>query len=401
MDTLPVANLIVATAILRSMEEQQKKTENKMEATQTNKMSIEEFKNKCEKEGLKEGTIRGYLSFLKKLERTSGKTVDEWLKDEEGLFLYIKEKRYIKDGEDDITVKTNLNHLNTVKTYMLKAGFESKYFIEKVDEFRKMPIPKKKKEVQEETIDLTKLKEKFEEVKKDIKNKNHKLLLSIVLNHAVQRNDLANVKIRNFKITEPHYADGKIIYPPKSCNKVPNAFEIVLELTEEEIQLIDYSKGDYLINSIISPDRPNAYGRLLAENTQKYLGVRVGQNKFRHVKSTDVINKALEISPGFFEAYEMLSKAAFFQNHSLDTMLKHYYDVSEFDIDIPMNFDKITQSEQTTILKALYETYNVPDKMKEYIEHKVLEDNITRFLQLETDKIKKKKPRRRIIEESD
>ena len=259
---------------------------------------------------LAEKTVKTYISFLNKLEKNTGKTMVELLENQNEIDEYINNLPNISDktrNDKSFIVKSFISNLN--------LDVEYKHGLQKVTS-------------QQKVVDVTleDIKLEFNKVKDTIPNKNHRLLLSLLLNYdTVLRCDLSNVKI-NKTGNDPYvnHSDKTIVFPKNSCNKIPNKSEITLKLTESDYSLID-SSGEYLIKISIK-DRCNGYSVLVSQISEKYLGKKLSQNSWRHLHSTHQVNF---IDVDFIEKYKKLKEMARLKNHSIDVMLEYYVDKVE------------------------------------------------------------------------
>ena len=270
-------------------------------------MPIDEFINKVQH--LTEKTKKNYSSFLMNLEKHFKKSIDEIIdKNEIILYEYIDSLPVSKKTVQD-------RHFILVK-YINTMEIPSVKFIETM---KVISVVKKPAKIAKHT--LTDIRAKFNEA--IIENKNHKLLLSLLVNYdVVLRTDLCNVKVSNYVETEPFYKDGIIYFPINSCMKIKNKKEIKIVLSETDKELVDVNK-EFLID-ISLKDKSNGYSKLLSKITKLYLGVKLNQNDFRHLHSTNALHN---IDKDFIRKYEELKLKAFHQNHSLETLLNNYIDV--------------------------------------------------------------------------
>lgn len=270
-------------------------------------MPIKEFINKLETLTVK--TKKNYSNFLENIEKHFNKTIREIILDDEtGLYDYIENlglaKKTVQDKKFIIVKYIKTMELNSVK------------FIETM---KVISVVKKPAKIAKHT--LTDIRAKFNEA--IIENKNHKLLLSLLVNYdVVLRTDLCNVKVSNYVETEPFYKDGIIYFPINSCMKIKNKKEIKIVLSETDKELVDVNKEFFIDISL--KDKSNGYSKLLSKITKLYLGVKLNQNDFRHLHSTNALHN---IDKDFIRKYEELKLKAFHQNHSLETLLNNYIDV--------------------------------------------------------------------------
>lgn len=189
-------------------------------------------------------------------------------------------------------------------------------------------------EIEEKKLPLSEtLRQKLD----DVKNKEYKLLLSILINNDIPRCDLALVKVRNFT-KDQHHMNNKtntIIIP--SSNKKYERMEIKLTETESELYNSIEFKTDYLlnINSKTDKGRCNRYSQLIPELTLEYFGERLTQTELRKCAVTDDYKKNEHLPEK--QKIEALTINASKRGHSLNTALRHYLQDST-DINVCLKF---------------------------------------------------------------
>jgi len=273
--------------------------------------TIENFINKL---NLTDKTKANYKSCLQKFEKDTKKTIFELLCKESNFYKYIS-------NLPNLSEKTKENRKFIVLKFIKTMNLKNTYFKKKLEKKSdKNSTIKKNQIITDENLDD--IKDYFKEIRNTIENNNHKLLLSLLINYqAILRTDLANVKLKNFNDTVPHYKDGHIIFPKGSCNKVSNKTVITIELSQDDILLLNFDK-EYLLD-INYKNRNNGYSSLVAKLSKQYLGKNFTQNHYRHLHSTHHLHF---IDSNFIEKFNYLSEIARTQNHQLDTMLSYYVD---------------------------------------------------------------------------
>lgn len=273
--------------------------------------TIENFINKLD---LTDKTKANYKNCLQKFEKDTKKTIFELLCKESNFYKYISNLPNLSDKTKE---DKKFIVLKFIKTMNLKNTYFKKNLEKKSN---KDSTIKKNQIITDENLDN--IKNYFKEIRNTIENNNHKLLLSLLINYQViLRTDLANVKLKNFKDTEPHYKEGKIIFPKGSCNKVSNKTVITIELSQDDVQLLNFD-NDYLLD-INYKNRSNGYSILVSKISKQYLGKNFTQNDYRHLHSTHHLHF---IDSDFIEKFNYLSEISRLQNHNLSTMLSFYID---------------------------------------------------------------------------
>lgn len=276
--------------------------------------TIENFINKLD---LTDKTKDNYKNCLQKFEKDTKKTIFQLLSKESNFYKYISNLPNLSDKTKE---DKKFIVLKFIKTMNLKITYFKKKLEKKLD---KNSTIKKNQIITNENLDD--IKKYFKEIRNTIENNNHKLLLSLLINYQViLRTDLANVKLKNFEYIEPHYNEGKIIFPKGSCNKVSNKTVITIDLSQDDIALLNFD-NDYLLD-INYKNRSNGYSSLVSKISKQYLGKNFTQNDYRHLHSTHHLHF---IDSDFIEKFNYLSEIARNQNHQLNTMLSCYVDIKK------------------------------------------------------------------------
>lgn len=243
-----------------------------------------------------------YSNFLHKVEEAVGPITKKNLK---------KVKEYIDNLK--INKRTKQQRHFIVKSYLNFLGITPYKFDEVEILVEKKQLPSK-----DEVIEI--LKEKG-----PIKNPQDQLIMNLLFGEYPQvlRTDLANVKLKNYSNTEPHYKDGQIIFPEIRKTNFKN-IRITLNNKDRELLESLVPNQEYLINFRSNTNRNNAYTKYIQRITNKYIGIKLSQTDIRHITSTHQVLQQDLLTDDFIEKYKLLSMQAKARGHSLETALKHY-----------------------------------------------------------------------------
>ena len=263
-------------------------------------------------------TKKTYSIVLKKLERITGKTIEENLDNEEEFMKFINSLNKNTTYNKALALSTIEKYNKIVYSYIKfnKIKTEKNIFKTLFEKIMKdtslLANPLKNEQ---------KTREYYQDLFKTVdfgKDNNSKLLLSLNLFHPCLRGDLADVKIAKSD-NSPFLSKGVIIFNKiRKKNKIENPIKIVL--SDNEIKLVDFT-NEYLIN-IKSINRQNGFSKLIRKISMKYLNVDLSQNQFRKLDATQMVNN---INPKIFEQMFELEKLAALQGHNLNSVKKYYY----------------------------------------------------------------------------
>jgi hypothetical protein len=284
-------------------------------------MSIKEF---IDNSILADTTKSNHLCRLKRIEKELGYEIVEATEIElwnvsQNLadIKCVTKRKYqhaIKSYLEYLNVPTPIFTKNLTKE-MIDGEFKTPNIIETEDPVIELNLPT-----------LETLKERINE----IINPSHRLLFNLLTCYStVLRTDLANVKIRNYKETEPHLKDNIIVFP--SINKVKINEPIILELNEVDIQLLNQIKfnDEFLIPIDCEPkNRNNNYSKLITKLSKRYFSLHLNQNCFRKIATTQSISSVSHLN--IKEQNAVLNEQARLRGHSVSTARSFYLQDTDF-----------------------------------------------------------------------
>lgn len=281
--------------------------------------NLEKYFELCIKKSLSDSTIKAYKCTLNNLEKDTTKSIDENLKDEDAFFQFIQELQISKSTK----IKKISHVLNYIKIMHPKKV--DGIFIDFINEHKNTKVPVRNINTDAGKITLKDLQTKYNSIDFDT-DLQAKLVLGLLLNKSVLRNDLANVHMNYVDENTPYFNGTDIIFP--TINKVKIDEDIVITLTQSEIDLIKQlqkqrSPNNLYLIDIKYSDRSNGYSKYITNITLKYFEQKITQLGFRHISITNNVNT---INPNIIEENEKLNELCKKSGHSLTTMLKHYYD---------------------------------------------------------------------------
>ena len=243
-------------------------------------------------------------------------------------YISTLNSEYTKKSYRNFLIKTNKElNLDTRNVDRIKEYIESLNIAEKTKQdkhyiiqgylnytkrpmynFNKEPIVKKLKRVLPIRNSL--------KTKIEIENTEHKLVLNLLLNYPqVFRTDLANIKLTDIKNGVIHFEKLR-----KTLQK-----NKVIELSKEDNLLVEKLKGEFLINSIKSKDRNNAYTKYIKAISKKYFGFELTQTDFRKMSAQESFEES-NLTKETIENLIKFKKSCENRGHNFETCLKYYVD---------------------------------------------------------------------------
>lgn len=281
------------------------------------------FAKRMEEKGkeLSSTTKKNYIGCFNKIVKDhDNKSIDNLIKDDSKLFDYIKSLQ-IKDG-----AKKNKLFMLSLYIKVLHKDLVNKSVI--VNYCNKLSndnevvanvVVVEHKEADPKVLTLQDLQQKV----LDVNNKQDKLVLSLLTNYNSLRTDLVNIKLKDYDDKTPHYKDGFIVYPQNSLMKVKNTNILKIKLNEEDKNAVESLNTEYLVEfKKTTTDRNNSFSKLVSSLSKKYFGETITLTRLRHLHTNEKVDF---IDDSFKEKFKRVLDLAKSQNHSVETMMSHYY----------------------------------------------------------------------------
>lgn len=218
------------------------------------------------------------------------------------------------------TIATHISNLGKISTLLYKNGINVDNYTNFIQDLNKEC---NKENNQREIIYVN---------SKNLSNKNiDEFFLKMFLDYPPLRSDLCSIKLKNFDIEKDNYFNQEAfifndLVKIKERNNVETKLKI--DLKQSEIDFVKSLKTEYLYDINKVENRNDHFIQYLAKISEKYLGERMGIQKFRRLYITKNLNELIKLAPfELLKGAEILAKQ---MNTSISIMLSNYYGKMEF-----------------------------------------------------------------------